>query len=133
MGKKCLGATLGISDVSWPATKSTILPGAIVENLTSLGGAMEVPAQTKLTEFLRYGAAASSGTVTEPFTIPQKFPHAMIHAYYAAGLTVAEAYYSSISGPYQLLIAGDPLCAPFAKPPRFTLGGVTEGMQIGGR
>jgi hypothetical protein len=131
MGKKCLGATLGISDVSWPSTKSTIMPGAIVENLTSLGGAMEVPAQTKLTEFLRYGAAASSGTVTEPFTISQKFPHATIHAYYAAGLTAAEAYYSSVSGPYQLLIAGDPLCAPFAKPPRYTLGGVTEGMQLG--
>jgi uncharacterized protein (TIGR03790 family) len=131
MGKICQGVTLGVSDLSWPATKSKIMPGAIVENLTSLGGAMEVPNQTKLTEFLRYGASASSGAVTEPFTIPQKFPHTTIHAYNAAGLTAAECYYSSVAGPYQLLIAGDPLCSPFAKPPRFTVGGIEDGMQLG--
>ncbi len=46
---------------------STILPGAICEHLTSYGGIMtEGAGQTPLTEFLRYGAAGSSGTVVEP-------------------------------------------------------------------
>jgi hypothetical protein len=46
-------------------------------------------------------------------------------------LTAAEAYYASISGPYQLLITGDPLCQPFATPPRFKIAGLQEGEQVG--
>lgn len=45
----------------------------------------------------------------------------MIHVAYTDGLTSAEAFYSSVLSPYQLLIVGDPLCQPYAKPPRFTL------------
>jgi hypothetical protein len=80
--------------------------------------------QTKLTSLIRAGAAGSSGTVTEPYAIQAKFPHPMIHPFYADGATLAEAFYLSVTGPYQLLIVGDPLCQPFAKAPRFEVQGL---------
>ena len=128
--KTCLGVTMGVSDFDWGATKSKLVPGALGDNLTSWGGTMDTINQTKLSEFLRYGAAASSGAVIEPFAIHQKFPHATMHSSYAAGLTAAEAFYASLLAPYQLLIAGDPLCQPFATPPRFKIVGLKDGDQI---
>ena len=120
-GELCSGVMIGGPDFSWNDSGSKLLPGSIAENLTSLGGAMTTTSQTKATEFLRFGAAASSGAVTEPYTIPNKFPHPMIHVHYVDGLTTAEAFYSSVLCPYQLLIVGDPLCQPYCKPPRFTI------------
>ncbi len=130
ISKKCLGVTMGSAEFAWGVTNSTLVPGAIGDNLTSHGGEMDIPAQTKLTEFLRYGAAAASGSVTEPYSVQAKFPFATIHASYAAGLSAAEAYYSSVAGPYQLLIVGDPLCQPFTTPPRFKIVGLENGGQI---
>jgi hypothetical protein len=129
----CLGITIGAPEFDWAASGSTLMPGAIAENLTSLGGVMTPgEGQTKLTAFLRGGAAASSGTVTEPYAIQAKFPHPMIHAHYAEGATLAEAFYLSVTGPYQLLIVGDPLCKPFLNAPEFELGGLTEGEELFG-
>ena len=79
--------------------------------------------QTPLSEFLRYGAAGSSGTVTEPFAIAEKFPSPMIQVHYARGCTLAEAFYQSVHGPYQLLIVGDPLCRPWADIPQVSVAG----------
>lgn len=111
------GAMIGIADFDWPASKSTILPGAIVEHLTSFGGVMTAGAgQTPLTEFLRHGAAGASGTVTEPYAIQAKFPDPFLHVHYARGAALAEAFYQSVAGPYQLLIVGDPLCTPWRRP-----------------
>ena len=47
---------------------------------------------------------------TEPFAIQAKFPTAFIQAFYVEGCSLAEAFYQSVTGPYQLLIIGDPLC-----------------------
>ena len=127
-GELCSGVMIGTPDFSWNQSGSKLLPGAIADNLTSLGGAMTTNAQTKATEFLRFGAAASSGAVTEPYTIPNKFPHPMIHVHYVDGLTTAEAFYSSVLCPYQLLIVGDPLCQPYCKPPRFIIENKTEAL-----
>ncbi len=111
------GAVIGISDFDWSKCNSTILPGAIVEHLTSFGGVMTKGAgQTPLTEFVRNGAAGSSGTVTEPYAIQAKFPTPFVHVFYAEGSTLAEAFYQSVTGPYQLLIVGDPLANPWRKP-----------------
>lgn len=111
------GAVIGIADFDWPKSNSRILPGAIVEHLTSFGGVMTKGAgQTPLTEFLKHGAAGSSGTVTEPYAIQGKFPNPFIHVFYAEGCTLAEAFYQSVTGPYQLLIVGDPLANPWRKP-----------------
>lgn len=110
------GAVIGIADFQWPASGSTIRPGAIVEHLTSFGGIMTAGAgQTPLSEFLRHGAAGSSGTVTEPFAIQAKFPSPFIHVHYASGCNLAESFYQSVTGPYQLLIVGDALCQPWRK------------------
>ena len=114
------GAVIGTADFDWPKSGSTILPGAIVEHLTSFGGVMTKGAgQTPLTEFLKQGAAGSSGTVTEPFAIQAKFPTPFIHVHYASGCTLAESFYQSVTGPYQLLIVGDPLAQPWRR--KFTL------------
>ncbi len=128
------GLVSGTPDFNWKASGSTILPGAICENFTSYGGVMSAGAsQTPLSEFLRYGAAASSGTVTEPYTILQKFPSPMIQVHYARGCTVAEAFYQSVQAPYQLLVVGDPLCRPWADVPQVLVTGVEPGGIVRGR
>jgi hypothetical protein len=115
-GKDVAGAVIGIADFDWKATEARIQPGAIVEHLTSFGGVMTAGAgQTPLTEFLRQGAAGASGTVTEPYAIQAKFPTPFIQVNYAQGLSLAESFYQSVSGPYQLLIVGDALCRPWAE------------------
>lgn len=112
------GLVAGSASFDWPACGSRILPGAICEHLTSFGGVLlEHAGQTPLTEFLRHGAALSSGTVTEPYAIAAKFPSPLLHVHYAQGCSAAEAFYQSVAGPYQLLIVGDPLCAPWARRP----------------
>ena len=116
---------LGAADIPWGNTGSTIRPGAIIDNLTSFGGVLSAGAgQTPLTEFLRYGAAGASGTVVEPYAIPNKFPAPAIQVHYARGCSLAEAFYQSVWGPYQLLIVGDPLCRPWARIPVVEAAGV---------
>lgn len=121
------GGVIGTADFDWAASGSKIVPGAIVEHLTSFGGILTKGAgQTPLTEFLKQGAAGSSGTVTEPFAIQAKFPSPYIHVHYASGCTLAEAYYQSVTGPYQLLIVGDPLAQPWRR--NFAIG--LEGFAV---
>jgi hypothetical protein len=101
------GLMSGTPDFDWKSSGSTITPGAICENLTSFGGIFTAnSSQTPLSEFLRYGAAGSSGTVIEPYSIPAKFPHAAIQVHYARGASLAEAFYQSVRCPYQLLVVG---------------------------
>ena len=116
--KDVAGLTMGSANFDWPASGSQLLPGAIAENLTSLGGVMkENGGQTPLTVFLQAGAGGSSGTVTEPYAIQAKFPEPFIHVHYRRGVNLAEAFHQSVAAPYQLLIVGDPLCAPWQSPP----------------
>lgn len=117
-----LGVQIGTPKFDWNSSGSTLLPGAIAENLTSHGGIMaSAGGQTKLTTLLDAGAAGSSGTVVEPYAIQQKFPHPQLYVHYARGATLAEAFYLSVTGPYQLLIVGDPLCQPFSFAPEPTI------------
>jgi len=116
------------------ASAHTILPGAICEHLTSFGGVMREDAgQTCLSRFLEAGAAGASGTVVEPFAIQAKFPDPMIHVHYALGCSLAEAFYQSVAGPYQLLIVGDPLCRPWAIVPQVHVDGVRPGQVVRGQ
>jgi hypothetical protein len=111
-----IGAVVGSANFNWKTSGSRLLPGAIAESLTSYGGILNSKGgQTKLTEFLRQGAAGSSGTVAEPYSIQAKFPVPLMHVYYADGCSLAEAFYQSVEAPYQLLIVGDPLARPFAR------------------
>jgi len=114
-----IGAMLGSATINWPDYQCEITPGAIVENLTSYGALFGPnPGQTQSTEFLKWGAAGTCGTVVEPYALQQKFPHPMIQVHYARGCSLAEAFYQSVEGPMQLLILGDALCQPFAKFPK---------------
>ncbi len=110
-----IGAVLGTAGFSWPASKSTILPGAIVEHLTSHGADFSHGGQTKISELVRHGAAGTSGAVVEPYALHQKFPNPFVHVFYADGCSLAESFFLSVSGPYQLMVAGDGLARPFAK------------------
>jgi len=109
-----IGAVVGSAGFNWKKANSRLLPGAIAESLTSYGGHFDHGGQTKLTEFLRQGAAGSSGAVAEPFSFQEKFPVPLMHAWYADGCSLAESFYQSVKLPYQLIIVGDPLARPFA-------------------
>jgi hypothetical protein len=125
------GLMMGTADFDWPASQSTIVPGAICENLTSLGGIFTPTAgQTPLSVFIRAGAAGSSGTVIEPYALQAKFPHPAIHVHYARGATLAEAFYQSVQAPYQLLVVGDPLCRPWATIPQVEVVTAGDGKGI---
>lgn len=129
---RVMGLTNGTANFDWEVSKSTILPGAICDNLTSWGGRMNRPGQTKCTAFIAAGAAGASGTVIEPYAMQPKFPHPMIHVRYVQGCSLAEAFYQSVHGPFQLLIVGDALCQPFAKIPSFELTGFQPNEMISG-
>jgi uncharacterized protein (TIGR03790 family) len=120
-----LGLMTGTREFDLAAAGARLLPGAICDHLTSYGGIMQSDAHhTPLSEFLRHGAAGASGTVFEPLALQAKFPRPEMHVHYARGASLAEAFYQSVSSPYQLLIVGDPLCQPFAVRPRVHIGGV---------
>ena len=117
------GLMTGTAEFDWAASKSTIVPGAICDNLTSYGGIFTATVgQTPLSAFIRAGAAGSSGTVIEPYALQPKFPHPAIQLHYARGATLAEAFYQSVQSPYQLLVVGDPLCRPWATIPQVQVG-----------
>lgn len=126
------GFSFGTPMFSWPTSQSKLLPGAIAENLTSYGGIFDQTSQTTLAELIRYGSAGSSGTVAEPFALQFKFPHPMIHVHYARGCNLAEAYYQSVSGPFQLLVTGDALCQPWARPPQLKTAGLAPLQTVKG-
>jgi hypothetical protein len=88
--------------------------------------------QTRISEYIRLGAAGASGAVIEPRAISQKFPTAALHVHYARGCSLAEAYYQSVAAPFHLLIIGDPLCQPWAVPPKVSATGVSEDAVVSG-
>ena len=114
---RCAGMMLGSPTLNLDNRKWEFVPGAIADNLTSFGALYDNPKQTKLNELLHAGAAMSSGTVTEPFSLQAKFPLPIMYGYFASGVAALEAFYLSVSCPYQLLIVGDPLAQPYARPP----------------
>ena len=125
-----VGATLGSPVLDWKKSGSQFAPGALCDNLTSYGAFWGKAGQTQLSEFINAGAAGASGTVYEPFTIHPKFANARLHAHYARGCTLAESYYQSVSGPFQLLIVGDPLCCPFGDFPKFEVEGLKSNAVV---
>ncbi len=128
-----VGAVVGSAGFDWKKSGSKILPGAICEHLTSFGGVMgEGSGQTCLTEFLVNGAAGASGTVTEPYAIQEKFPSPYIQLHYTEGVSLVEAFYLSVAGPYQLLIIGDPLCRPWGRKIDLSIMGVKSGEKLSG-
>ena len=89
-------------------------PGAVADHLTSAGGVLEGGGQMSALEWLRQGATASYGTVSEPCNHLGKFPSPMIFlSHYLRGDTLLEAYWKSVAMPGQGLFIGEPLARPF--------------------
>jgi len=113
----CLGLQQGVQrDASMPGT--TFVPGSMADDLTSYGGNIFEPADhLKILQYLTFGAAGGYGTVSEPCNYLEKFPSPQNYFYQSRGFSLAECYYQSLTNPYQGVIVGEPLAAPFAKPP----------------
>ena len=109
-----LGYQTGLA--SFGVSPNTFVPGAMADSLSSFGGIIfGANNQTSLLAFINAGAAGSYGTVTEPTASTQKFPDPQDYFYQFRGFSLAECYYQSLYAPYQGLIVGEPLAAPFAQ------------------
>jgi uncharacterized protein (TIGR03790 family) len=94
------------------------VPGAVADHLTSTGGVLEGSSQMSALEWLRQGATASYGTVSEPCNHPEKFPSPGVFLdHYLRGETLIEAYWKSVAMPGQGLFIGEPLARHFADGP----------------
>jgi len=91
------------------------VPGGLGDHLTSFGGRLDGKyGQMSALEWIASGATGSYGTVSEPCSHPQKFPHPQIVLmHYVQGATLIEAYWKSVAWPQQGLFIGEPLAAPF--------------------
>jgi uncharacterized protein (TIGR03790 family) len=93
-------------------------PGAAADHLTSTAGAFESTHQMSALEWLRQGATASYGSVSEPCNHRGKFPSPGVFLdHYSRGDTLLEAYWKSVAMPGQGLFIGEPLARPFAPRP----------------
>jgi len=96
---------------------ASFVPGALADNLTSKGGYIFEPNDHfNILKFLTLGVAGCFGTVIEPCAYLGKFPSPQNYLYQARGFSMAECYYQSVTNPYQGLLLGEPLAAPFALP-----------------
>jgi uncharacterized protein (TIGR03790 family) len=109
-------------------------PGAIAEHLTSCAGQVPDPchAQSSVWDWMRLGATASYGTVSEPCAFEVKFPDPMLFFWYWRGFTAGEALAMAVRNPYQGIWVGDPLAAPFAAPPAVTLPAPARNAELDG-
>ena len=114
-GKIC-GLISGTTDP--PASALEFQPGAYADHFTSFGGAFHIERQTKISEWIRRGATATSGTVCEPQAFWQKFPSSALFVHQARGCCTIEAIYQSVRSPLQLLPIGDPLARPWGVVPK---------------
>jgi len=91
------------------------LAGALADHFTSWGGYLyDSSWQMSVLDWISNGCVGSCGTVVEPCSYRQKFAEPQLFDWYARGYTMGESYFLSIANPYQTLVVGDPLCAPYA-------------------
>jgi uncharacterized protein (TIGR03790 family) len=107
-----------------PAIESNqYVPGALADHLTSFGGDLLATSQMSILDWIRAGATASYGTVTEPTANPSKFPQPVVLvSQYFYGNTALEAYNKSVLVPYQGVFVGEPLARPFGTKAYFAHG-----------
>ena len=118
----------------FPLAADEFVPGALGDTLTSYGGyILDSQGQTVLLAFLEAGAAGSYGTVVEPCNYTEKFPDPVDYFYQTRGFALAEAYYQSVLNPYEGLMVGEPLAAPFARPGGADWSSLTNGAVLSGQ
>jgi uncharacterized protein (TIGR03790 family) len=99
------------------------VPGALADHLTSFGGELLASSQMSILDWIKAGATASYGTVTEPTANPAKFPQPVVLvSQYFYGNTALEAYNKSVLVPYQGVFVGEPLARPFGTKAYFAHG-----------
>ncbi len=109
------------------------VPGSMADNVTSYSGMIfEDTGQTTLLRFVSAGAAGSFGTIQEPCGYPEKFPDPQNYFYQSRGFSLGECYYQSVTNPYQGLVVGEPLAAPFAKPGTGAWNGLASNAVVSG-
>ena len=107
----------GVPDVEELRTIG-FLPGAAADHLTSTGGVLEGGGQMSVLAWLRQGATASYGSVTEPCNHLGKFSSPRVFLqHYLHGDTLLEAYWKSVLMPGQGLFIGEPLARPYSNRP----------------
>lgn len=91
------------------------LNGSFADNLTSFSGRLyDSRGQSPITDFMRAGASASYGAVSEPCNYPEKFPDPVVLlGAYLRGDSLAEAYWKSVAETTEGLFIGEPLARPF--------------------
>ncbi len=93
-------------------------PGAAADHLTSTGGMLYGGDQMSALAWIKQGATASYGSVSEPCNHIGKFPRpGVLFDHYLRGDTLLEAYWKSVAMPGQGLFLGEPLARPFAHRP----------------
>ncbi len=129
-----LGYLTGRPTLPDTLASATFAPGAIAEHLTSCAGMVPDPClnQSTVWDWMRLGATASYGTVTEPCAFKEKFPDPMVFFWYSRGFTAGEALAMSVRNPYQGLWVGDPLAAPFAAPPSVQIKSPARNAELDG-
>jgi len=116
-----------------PSTPTLFSPGGLADSLTSFGGNIFDPfGHIHALDYLIAGATASYGTLVEPCAYLEKFPSPRNYLYQARGFTAAECYYQSLTNPYQGILVGEPLAAPFAKPGTGAWQGLPAGAVLAG-
>ena len=129
-----LGYVDGLAYLPSNLVDAAFAPGAIAEHLTSCAGMIPDPClgQSSVWDWMRLGATASYGTVSEPCAFDVKFPDPMIAFWYARGFCAGEALAMSVRNPYQGLWVGDPLAAPFAAPPSVQIRSPARNAELDG-
>ena len=126
------GLLTGLANFS--LATNAFVSGGLGDSLTSFGGYILDPnGQTPALAFLEGGASGSYGTVVEPCNYTQKFPDPVDYFYQTRGFSVAEAYYQSVLNPFEGLLVGEPLAAPFARPGSADWSSLTNGAVLSGQ
>ncbi|HAL91490.1 MAG TPA: hypothetical protein DCM68_00490 [Verrucomicrobia bacterium] len=133
-GRPILGYLTGLATLPTNLVKAAFAPGALADHLTSCAGILpdSCMGQSTVWDWMRLGATASYGTVSEPCSFDVKFPNPMLYFWYLRGFTAGEALAMSIRNPYQGLWVGDPLAAPFAAPPAVEIKSPARNAELGG-
>jgi uncharacterized protein (TIGR03790 family) len=136
-----LDSPLGLSNMlgylnghyQFEISPNAFVPGAMADSLTSYGGIIFGPNDhTTLLAFINANASGSYGTIVEPCNYLEKFPAPQNYFYQARGFGVGECYYQSVANPYQGLLVGEPLAAPFALPATAAWNNLPFNARLGG-
>jgi uncharacterized protein (TIGR03790 family) len=103
----------GLSSVP-DITTNTYLPGAVTDNLSSLGGVLTNSSQMNALQWIEAGSTGSYGIISESYGTTQKFPTAsQMVPWYFMGRTLIESYWSAVEFPGEGIFVGEPLASPF--------------------